>query len=77
MSDFSTYRFPVARKEHKCEWCGEAIIIGEKHFQFTGVWEGDWQNWRMHTECEEYSALNDREDGFYPYENERPAGVPA
>lgn len=72
MSDFSNYRYPVARKQHKCEWCGESIPVGEKHFQFTGVWESEWQNWRMHQEC--YSQYIDdcNGEGFMPYENERP-----
>lgn len=73
MTDFANHRYPKARKDHRCEWCGETIPKGETHFQFTGVWKGDWQNWRMHKECEEYSYLNDEmQDGFSPYENERP-----
>lgn len=76
MSDFGTHRTPVAAKEHRCEWCGEGISKGERHYQFTGVWGGDWQNWRMHSECHECATRNDAcQDGFYPYENERPAKV--
>lgn len=77
MSDFGIHKNPVAAKAHRCEWCGEPIFKGEQHYQYTGVWQGDWQNWRMHTECHDYSTLNnDVDDGFSPYENERPFKVP-
>jgi len=73
MSDFFNYTYPIARKEHRCEWCGEPIPKGEKHIHGSGVWEGDWQNWRMHNECHEIGLLNDEiTDGFSPFENERP-----
>jgi hypothetical protein len=72
MSDFQNHRTPKARKEHKCEWCGEPIPKGEVHYQFTGIWQGDWQNWRMHDGCHEIASLNNElDDGFYPYEHER------
>ena len=47
---------PKARKEYRCEWCDEKILIGEKHFQRAYIWEGDFRNGRMHLECEE--AMN-------------------
>ena len=72
MSDFGNYRHPKAAKNHRCEWCGETIPKGEIHFQFTGVWESEWQNWRMHEECSEIYSLNDDGEGFSPFENERP-----
>ena len=41
-----------------------------------GIWESDWQNWRMHEECHESATLNDEmQDGFYPFENERPKPI--
>lgn len=51
-SDFSAPCYPVARKEHRCLWCGEKIAVGERHLNYRGVWGGDFQNWRMHSECE-------------------------
>lgn len=51
MSDFGNYSNPVAAKSHTCEWCYGIIAKGEKHVQFKGMFEGDWQNWRMHNEC--------------------------
>ncbi len=77
MSDFGGYTHPVGRKDYRCEWCGETILRGEKHTQFTGMWEGEFQNWRMHDECHEAgSHFNDEiSDGFTPYGNERPKKV--
>ena len=68
---FNDIYFPTARKPHKCEWCGEAIAVGEKHVKFVGTFEGDFQSWRMHAEC--YSATDKWEisEGFTPYEHER------
>lgn len=58
MSDFGGGGSIKARKQHYCEWCSEPIVKGEIHYQFKGIWEGEWQNWRMHTEC---SDAHDRE----------------
>lgn len=78
MSDFGVSMTPVARREHRCEWCGQKILVGEKHFKFSGVWEGEFQNWRMHTECEEARSKEDEYgDGFSPFENDRPIKVSA
>jgi predicted nucleic acid-binding Zn-ribbon protein len=57
MGDFGNYTYPVANKPHKCVWCGEEILKGEKHTQFKGCWQGDMQNWRMHNECNEALAV--------------------
>lgn len=74
VSEFGGYTQPVARKEYRCEWCGEKILKGEKHHKYVGMWEGDFQNWRMHSECKQDADLNgDMQDGFTPYEAERPA----
>ena len=43
--------FPVAKKAHKCVWCGEEIKIGEKHYKFVGLNDGDFQSSRLHNEC--------------------------
>jgi len=71
MSDFGDTRFPVGRKDYRCEWCGERINAGELHPQFVGQWEGEFQSWRMHSECLAWNSESIAE-GFTPYENERP-----
>lgn len=72
MSDFGRHIHPTARKDHRCEWCGETIPKGENHTQYRGMWEGEWQNWRMHDECYDACDARDFEDGFTPYCGERP-----
>ena len=46
---------PTAQKNHVCEWCGEEIPIGETHFKWTGKCDGEFVQWRMHSEC--YRAI--------------------
>jgi len=74
MSDFGTGSHHRGRKEHRCEWCGETIPKGDLFYHFVGMWEGEFQNWRMHEECHEaYSMLPgiDIQDGFTPYSYKR------
>lgn len=49
--NFGSESHPVAEKSHRCIWCVERIAPGTKHFKYVGIWQGDWQNWRMHNEC--------------------------
>lgn len=73
MSDFGEMVHPIARKQYRCEYCLGPIPIGEKHNQFKGMWQGEWQNWRMHDECyESYNKYCDMDEGFMPGEGEVP-----
>lgn len=69
--------YPAARKKHRCEWCGEFILVGEEHYKWAGVFEGDFQSWRAHLEClhmMDYLHKNGNElceDGFEPYYHRR------
>lgn len=62
------------RKPRRCEWCGGAMDQGADAYRGRGVFDGDFYDYRMHPECAE--DMNDTpyisEDGFMPYENERP-----
>lgn len=64
----------IARKKYQCEWCLESIEVKEKHHHYKGMWDEDWQNWRMHVEC--YAEANKDpyilQDGFTPGEGTRP-----
>jgi len=42
---------PVAKKDHRCIWCGETILKGEKHHQQVGRFDGEIQDGRFHREC--------------------------
>lgn len=72
--DFGTTTHPVARKQYRCEWCGEPILQNEKHMKYAGMYQSEFQNWRMHLECERQYQLENGWlfDGFTPFENERP-----
>ncbi len=73
MTDFGEATHPKAAKEHRCIWCGEAIPKGERHAHYVGKWQGEFQDWRMHSECYEDSADSwELEAGFAPYEHDRP-----
>ena len=65
----------MAKKLHKCIWCGEAIPAGMKYRHEFSKYCGDVQNHKFHLEC--YTSMQKyidaEEDGeFEPYMNERP-----
>ena len=39
---------PTARKEHKCEYCGGIIHVGEKYDRQTNVFDGHIYDWICH-----------------------------
>lgn len=53
MSDFGESRIVRARQDFTCAWCNDPIRIGEYHCRFTGKWQGEFQDWRMHSDCAE------------------------
>ena len=57
MSDWGETRTVTGRKPHRCEACLYPIAVGEKHEYSIGVFDGEWQAWRMHLEC--FAALED------------------
>src|SRR5690348_8752902 len=66
---------PVARKDHRCIWCGQRIPKGEGYINERSIYDGDMQNHHWHPECweaskEEFSRECEWE--FSPYDNERP-----
>lgn len=62
-----TTKFPVARKEHKCEFCRKKIAVGEKYSCFSGKYDGEFFNRKTCLPCDkminEYCAEVDSE--FY------------
>jgi hypothetical protein len=49
--DFGEGKRVVGRKGHRCAACCALIPRGERHYHYSGMYGGDWQNWRMHEEC--------------------------
>lgn len=66
--------FPVARKPHKCIWCGQGIPVGELHRHEVSRYD-ELQNFRWHLECDRDAAawFGSGEEEFLPYSNDRPA----
>ncbi len=65
MSDFGEGKWIVCRKSHRCEYCFGPIPRGERCFNYRGMYDGEWQNWRMHEECERDFELTAMEN-FMP-----------
>jgi hypothetical protein len=70
--------YPVAQKEHKCNYCGFKILKGEKYI-YTPI-KGDYfYVWKAHFDCQrlteklnmfEYCDDGVTNDDFYEYINE-------
>ena len=55
----------IARKQHRCELCGEGITRGEKYDLRTGVnGDGHWQM-HMHPECHAYESNDTVDPDWY------------
>lgn len=70
---------PIARKAHKCIWCGEAITAGERYLRERSVCENGMQNFAWHFACNNV-AQNDFKNGdceFTAYNNDRAEAVQA
>jgi hypothetical protein len=72
MSDFGEGNWVKTSKPHRCSWCGQRIEAKADAYHYKGMYDGEWQNWYMHEECQEAYALNGNEE-FDPFEGERPA----
>jgi hypothetical protein len=48
---------PIARRDHRCIWCGETIVKGEKYHKQSGRFDGDFYVNKLHAECQ--SAMSE------------------
>lgn len=65
---------PVARVEHRCIWCGQKILKGERYTAERSVYDGEMQNHHWHAECLRAARADSELDWeFNAYDNERPA----
>lgn len=70
--------FPMARKPHRCIWCGEPILVAEKHRHEISKYD-ELQDFRWHLECDGEAAgyfADGSGPEFSAYENERPEKEP-
>lgn len=67
---------PVARKAHRCIWCGQTIQEGARHLHERSVFDGQIQVHRWHFEClsaaQEQWRQDPLDDTFTAYRHERP-----
>ncbi len=70
-----TKKTSVARKSHKCIWCGEPIQAKETLIRAAGIFDNEFQTDVFHPECWEakdrYFAMGQDDDSFMPYEFKR------
>lgn len=48
-----TRETPKARKPHKCNWCGHAILVGERYEYVAASVDREFQVTRLHLECDD------------------------
>jgi hypothetical protein len=48
---FRTETTHVARKEHRCDYCGDAIVSGTAYIRIAGHWNGDFYTAKGHLDC--------------------------
>lgn len=63
-----------ARKEHKCIWCGEKILIGETYSYSVGIFCGEFYSNKMHLDCNKVCCSPENDyccDGFEAYSYKR------
>lgn len=62
MPDLLKESSPVARKEHKCMYCGCIIPVGEKYSRDTLIYDGTVYDWVAHEDCCDVATLLDMFD---------------
>ena len=65
MRTFHTQSVKKSRKCRRCDWCGEAIEIGQPYDSYMWAAYGDTSRIRMHPECHRAAGeLATQEGGF-------------
>lgn len=75
MANFGDSYHVVGRKQHRCVWCYGPIPKGELHWRYKGIYDGDWQDWRMHDECWIDSERDSECGEFSPASGEVPQRI--
>jgi hypothetical protein len=61
-----------ARTEHRCTWCGQKILQGEKYLRWASYDGGYCDTNKMHPECHEAACDGLSDFEYVLYEGERP-----
>lgn len=61
--DFWNSKTVKARKQHRCDLCGEVIATGESYSRGAGVIEGDFSTWNECMPCSEFAKVYFSESG--------------
>lgn len=75
MSHATPPKATVARKHHRCTWCGQGIWPGDTYSTWGSIDGEHWFTNKMHTACQgamhaDIAAGGDRE--YMPWSNEPP-----
>lgn len=70
--------WPVAKKQHRCIWCGEPVLVGEKYRREKSVYCGEMQNFAWHHECDDEAKEEflHGDNEFVAYSADRPMPLP-
>ncbi len=52
------WKMQTARVAHDCDWCGEMVDIGERHWHSAHSDLGRLRHSRMHAECKTAAAIS-------------------
>lgn len=44
--------YPVAKKEHQCDWCGGKIYSGKKYKTVVFKYDSELVDWKSHLKCD-------------------------
>ena len=70
MIEFYTSNYHRARKEYKCDLCGQTIKINEKYHRYSGKYDGEMFDNKYHIECQEIIDKFCDETGDTEYDND-------
>lgn len=66
----------TAKKNHRCTYCGDPIISGDKYYSWVSIDDGKFFRSKMHPECVDGLDVDyEGENTYHPYYNERLTGV--
>lgn len=68
MMDFYSQTYPIARKEHKCEFCHCTIPKGKRYSYETGKYDGEMFTRKLCPECNGILADYCNEHGYEEFD---------